>query len=79
MYVVIAVSSCLKSYINGNSQIWSLDGRIVQVLDRSFTQSMGLDPSGPDQDISRARIQPCVRDVSWHSQVGQPSIYPCRY
>ena len=51
-------------------QIWSLDGQVVQVLDRANTQSMALDPSGPDHDITRSRILPCVRDVSWHSQVG---------
>lgn len=52
-------------------KIWSLDGRVVQVLDRSHTLSMALDPSAPDpQDITPARVRPCVRDVSWHSQVG---------
>ena len=31
---------------------------------------MALDPSAPDpDDITPSRIRPCVRDVSWHSQV----------
>lgn len=31
---------------------------------------MALDPSSPDpQEITPARVRPCVRDVSWHSQV----------
>ncbi|RPD55853.1 WD40 repeat-like protein [Lentinus tigrinus ALCF2SS1-6] len=54
---------------DGKIHIWSLDGRVVQVLDRSYTLPMALDPSGPDpQDITPARVRPCVRDVSWHSQ-----------
>ncbi|PIL31836.1 hypothetical protein GSI_06540 [Ganoderma sinense ZZ0214-1] len=54
---------------DGKIHIWSLDGRVVQVLDRSYTLSMALDPSAPDpQDITPARVRPCVRDVSWHSQ-----------
>ncbi|KAI1788787.1 WD40 repeat-like protein [Ganoderma leucocontextum] len=54
---------------DGKIHIWSLDGRVVQVLDRSHTLSMALDPSAPDpQDITPARVRPCVRDVSWHSQ-----------
>ncbi|KAJ3010959.1 hypothetical protein NUW54_g2323 [Trametes sanguinea] len=54
---------------DGRIHIWSLDGRVVEVLDRSYTLPMALDPSGPDPaDITPARIRPCVRDVSWHSQ-----------
>ena len=30
------------------------------------------DPSGPDPaNIIPSRVHPCVRDVSWHSEVGQ--------
>ncbi|KAI0375121.1 WD40 repeat-like protein [Pilatotrama ljubarskyi] len=58
---------------DGRIHIWSLDGRVVEVLDRSYTLPMALDPSGPDPTtITPARIKPCVRDVSWHSQ--QPII-----
>ncbi|TBU63826.1 WD40 repeat-like protein [Dichomitus squalens] len=54
---------------DGKIHIWSLDGRVVQVLDRSHTLSMALDPSAPEPvDITPSRIRPCVRDVSWHSQ-----------
>ncbi|RDX51000.1 WD40 repeat-like protein [Lentinus brumalis] len=54
---------------DGKIHIWSLDGRVVQVLDRSYTLPMALDPSGPDpDDITPSRVRPCVRDVSWHSQ-----------
>ncbi|KAJ3489586.1 hypothetical protein NLI96_g2008 [Meripilus lineatus] len=54
---------------DGNIHIWSLDGRVVQVLDRSRTLPISYDPSGedpPPTQGSRRRI--CVRDVSWHSQ-----------
>lgn len=51
-------------------QIWSLDGRIVQVLDRSKTLPITYDPSAPDVKPTRRTHQySCVRDVSWHSQV----------
>lgn len=51
-------------------QIWSLDGRVVQVLDRSLTLPITFDPSGPVPPPTAApRRRVCVRDVSWHSQV----------
>ncbi|KAI0778307.1 WD40 repeat-like protein [Trametes elegans] len=54
---------------DGRIHIWSLDGRVVQVLDRSQALSMSFDPSGPDPEcIHPLRVRPCVRDVSWHSQ-----------
>ncbi|KAG6919041.1 hypothetical protein DXG01_009751 [Tephrocybe rancida] len=56
---------------DGRIHIWSLDGRVVQVLDRSKTSPMSFDPSEPELPVtsrtSRARA-PCVRDVSWHSE-----------
>ncbi|KAG6842431.1 hypothetical protein C0991_007561 [Blastosporella zonata] len=57
---------------DGRIHIWSLDGRVVQVLDRSKTLPMSFDPSDPELPataprMSRARA-PCVRDVSWHSE-----------
>ncbi|THH33102.1 hypothetical protein EUX98_g1080 [Antrodiella citrinella] len=54
---------------DGRIHVWSLDGRVVQVLDRSRTLPMAFDPSSPDPpptEGQRRRI--CVRDVSWHSQ-----------
>jgi WD repeat-containing protein 23 len=52
---------------DGKIHIWSLDGRIVHVLDRSKTLSAKYSPSGPEpSDIYQSVA--CVRDVSWHSQ-----------
>ena len=52
-------------------QVWSLDGRIVQILDRSHTLPMTCDPSGPEPKPSTgSRDTVCVRDVSWSSTVG---------
>ena len=54
------------------SQIWSLDGRIIHVLDRSKTMSAQHSPSGPEPSGIDITLSPtCVRDVSWHSQVRQ--------
>jgi WD repeat-containing protein 23 len=51
-------------------QIWSLDGRVVQVLDRARTLPMTFDPSAPDPGKAYGQeSNVCVRDVSWHSQV----------
>jgi len=60
-------------------QIWSLDGRIIQVLDRSKTLPITFDPSAPDvKPTRRARQFSCVRDVSWHSQVLFAKLF-CSY
>ncbi|KAF7302962.1 WD-REPEATS-REGION domain-containing protein [Mycena kentingensis (nom. inval.)] len=54
---------------DGKIHIWSLDGRIVQVLDRSKTFPMSFDPSGEEPGVPRGvDLDACVRDVSWHSQ-----------
>ncbi|KAH6916627.1 WD-repeat-containing protein [Coprinopsis sp. MPI-PUGE-AT-0042] len=49
---------------DGRVHIWSLDGRVVQVLDRSKTL--------PAQNGRNYAMDPpkntCVRDVSWHSE-----------
>lgn len=56
---------------DGRVHIWSLDGRVVQVLDRTKTLSMSTDPSAPETDaVPHYRSEVCVRDVSWHSHVG---------
>ncbi|KAG2120636.1 WD40-repeat-containing domain protein [Suillus discolor] len=53
---------------DGKIHIWSLDGRIVQVLDRSKTSAMTLDPSAEECILpNSARSTVCVRDVSWNS------------
>lgn len=65
-----------QSYIYSGSadgliHVWSLDGRVVQVLDRSKTMPITFDPSAPDQSAggpgSPLRGGCCVRDVAWHT------------
>ncbi|KAH9081527.1 WD40-repeat-containing domain protein [Lactarius deliciosus] len=53
---------------DGRIHIWSLDGRVVQVLDRSKTLPMAFDPSGPEPSDFKGSKPVCVRDVSWHSK-----------
>ncbi|KAI0347678.1 WD40 repeat-like protein [Trametopsis cervina] len=54
---------------DGRIHIWSLDGRVVQVLDRSGTLAMSYDPSEPHPpQVKLPQRKVCVRDVSWHSQ-----------
>lgn len=75
-----------QSYIysgsaDGKIHIWSLDGRIVQVLDRSLSQPLRApgrrefnDPSAPEpppvgriEDPYADSRKRVVRDVAWHS------------
>ncbi|KAG2358232.1 WD40-repeat-containing domain protein [Suillus spraguei] len=51
---------------DGKIHIWSLDGRIVQVLDRSKTSAMTFDPSAEEYIPNSIRSTVCVRDVSWN-------------
>ncbi|KAJ6611484.1 WD40-repeat-containing domain protein [Mycena sp. CBHHK59/15] len=54
---------------DGRIHIWSLDGRVVQVLDRARTLPMTFDPSAPEPEATHGlESNVCVRDVSWHSQ-----------
>ncbi|KAF8591926.1 WD40 repeat-like protein [Ramaria rubella] len=56
---------------DGRIHIYSLDGRVVQVLDRRRTLPMSFDPSDCDPGATlggRHSSPVCVRDVSWHSQ-----------
>ncbi|KAF9486361.1 WD40 repeat-like protein [Pholiota conissans] len=54
---------------DGRVHIWSLDGRVVQVLDRSKTLPATFSPSGPEPEpTNNANFNICVRDVSWHSK-----------
>ncbi|KAF9556421.1 WD40 repeat-like protein [Agrocybe pediades] len=59
---------------DGKIHIWSLDGTIVHVLDRSKTLPASFSPSGIEPEPPRRRglsdydTYTCVRDVSWHSQ-----------
>ncbi|KAE9409145.1 WD40 repeat-like protein [Gymnopus androsaceus JB14] len=54
---------------DGRIHIWSLDGTVVQVLDRQKTLPIWADSSGVEyQPSDSRRSASCVRDVSWHSQ-----------
>ncbi|KZT02499.1 WD40 repeat-like protein [Laetiporus sulphureus 93-53] len=56
---------------DGRIHIWSLDGRVLQVIDRTETLPMSSDPSGPEPSPlppSARKTRVCVRDVSWHSE-----------
>ncbi|KAF9245903.1 WD40 repeat-like protein [Melanogaster broomeanus] len=54
---------------DGKIHIWSLDGRLVQILDRSQCLPISVDPSGPELGpLSGPRAAVCVRDVSWSSK-----------
>ncbi|KAI0727844.1 WD40-repeat-containing domain protein [Fomitopsis betulina] len=54
---------------DGRIHIWSLDGRVVQVLNRSNTLPMSSEPSGPEPlEHTPNRRKVCVRDVSWHRE-----------
>jgi len=54
---------------DGKIHIWSLDGRIVQVLDRAHVLPLGCDASGaqPAPESRPVFGGAIVRDVSWHS------------
>lgn len=59
-------------------QIWSLDGQIVQVLDRSHSLPINFDPSAPEYESTGGHSEPlCVRDVSWHSR--EPVIHSAAF
>jgi WD repeat-containing protein 23 len=54
---------------DGKIHIWSLDGRVVHVLDRSKTLPAKHFPSGAELSGTNITLSnTCVRDVSWHSQ-----------
>ncbi|KAJ6486064.1 WD40-repeat-containing domain protein [Mycena vitilis] len=54
---------------DGRIHIWSLDGQVVQVLDRARTLPMSFDPSAAEPGrVHGQESNVCVRDVSWHSQ-----------
>ncbi|KAF9074947.1 WD40-repeat-containing domain protein [Rhodocollybia butyracea] len=54
---------------DGRVHVWSLDGTVVQVLDRQKTLPIWADPSGVESPSRTNRIHgSCVRDVSWSSQ-----------
>ncbi|KAG8898557.1 hypothetical protein FRB99_007354 [Tulasnella sp. 403] len=63
---------------DGKIHIWSLDGRVVQVLDRSKTLPISFHPSESDVGTrSSDRMAHVVRDVSWHSQ--EPILMSCAW
>ncbi|EJT99877.1 WD40 repeat-like protein [Dacryopinax primogenitus] len=54
---------------DGKIHIWSLDGRIVQVLDRAKALPISFDASSEAPPLTSRRSQSgvIVRDVSWHT------------
>ena len=64
---------------DGKIHIWSLDGQVVQVLDRALARPLhaddggAADPSAPHAaDTTPSRLYCTVRDVSWHK--AEPAI-----
>ncbi|VDC08021.1 unnamed protein product [Peniophora sp. CBMAI 1063] len=63
---------------DGRIHIWSLDGRIVQVLERSRSLPINFDPSAPEYGATQGEAERiCVRDVSWHSR--EPVIHSAAF
>ncbi|KDQ20274.1 hypothetical protein BOTBODRAFT_27695 [Botryobasidium botryosum FD-172 SS1] len=66
---------------DGKIHVWSLDGRIVQVINRAHTLPISFDPSdenpSPDRYKGPHYRLACVRDVSWHSR--EPVLMSCAW
>jgi len=66
---------------DGNIHIWSLDGRVVQVINRADALPIFSDPSDEDLSTSQGRgmgrRSATVRDISWHSQ--EPVLMSCAW
>ncbi|CAE6535196.1 unnamed protein product [Rhizoctonia solani] len=65
---------------DGKVYIWSLDGRIVQTLDRNQTLPTTYDPREPDLPLRpnahRSRYNDMIiRDCSWHPR--EPALLSC--
>ncbi|CAE6400734.1 unnamed protein product [Rhizoctonia solani] len=65
---------------DGKVYIWSLDGRIVQTLDRTQTLPITFDPREPDLPLrptaQRSRHNDMIiRDCSWHPR--EPTLLSC--
>ncbi|EUC63840.1 WD domain, G-beta repeat protein [Rhizoctonia solani AG-3 Rhs1AP] len=65
---------------DGKVYIWSLDGRIVQTLDRTQTLPITFDPREPDLPLRptahRSRHNDMtIRDCSWHPR--EPALLSC--
>jgi WD repeat-containing protein 23 len=83
-YVLHLVSSShqliTQATCDSFSQIWSLDGRIVETLDRAHTLSMAFDPR--DRDLPErqhphrsSHNEMIIRDCSWHPR--EPALLSC--
>lgn len=61
------------------TQIWSLDGRVVQAINRADALPIFSDPSHEEGwPLSKSGRSNCVvRDVSWHSQ--EPVLMSCAW
>jgi WD repeat-containing protein 23 len=74
--------SKITSLISPNSQIWSVDGHLVQRINSRKSMPITNSPSGPEPELDPYEVpeqmgQSVVRDVSWHSQ--QPVIMSCAW
>lgn len=67
-------------------QIWSLDGTVVQKIDRRNVIEMGHDPADTEEPAGEItplstrgnrRNHTVVRDVAWHSQ--EPVLMSCSW
>ncbi|KAJ3509695.1 hypothetical protein NLJ89_g5084 [Agrocybe chaxingu] len=56
---------------DGRIHIWSLDGRVVQVLDRSRTLPAGFSPSGPEpaptHGLQSNHCEPVILSAGWEN------------
>lgn len=70
VHVCVELVITHMTVLEHSTQIWSLDGRVVQVLDRSKTLPISFDPSAPELADTHERRGGgfCVRDVAWHSR-----------
>lgn len=64
------------------SQIWSVDGHLVQRIDSRKSLHITTSPSGPEPVLDPYEVpeqmgQSVVRDVSWNSQ--QPVLMSCAW
>ncbi|KDQ20285.1 hypothetical protein BOTBODRAFT_27700 [Botryobasidium botryosum FD-172 SS1] len=64
---------------DGEIHIWSLDGRVAQIINRCEVWPISFDPSDRDAGpgTNGIRHPVCVRDVSWHTQ--EPVLMSCAW
>lgn len=82
MYASYALSLSSDITYFSNSQIWSVDGRLVQRINSRKSMPITKSPSGPEPELDPYEAswhmgQSVVRDVSWHPQ--QPVLMSCAW